>query len=125
MGHTYYGLCPNCGKEFPLFHKKYRMERKYCSNECRREFEQKRMAANEAMRKAARASAHLLGATKTPPEQCKKCQYGGYVGGMWGCNYFEITKHTRHSLHPEGLPDECQEFEKKKRGRPKGIQVKN
>jgi hypothetical protein len=106
--YQYETICPNCGKVVPEEVDGNR-KGKFCNRNCYLEF-------NKRKREAAKRKDALTPA-KTPEEQCERCQYGSLIGGMWGCSYFEITDHARLPLHPGGLPDECQEFERRKRGR--------
>lgn len=120
-GYTYGDLCPNCNK--PLSRELLYQQRKFCCRKCWQEFHAKNRALRELAEK--QKIHHTLSPVRTPPEQCERCRYGQCIGGNWCCNYFEATDRTRHSLHPEGLPDVCQEFEKRKRGRkPKPIKIK-
>lgn len=119
-GFTYETLCPNCGKPIRPELLRENKARKFCNRQCWSEYNEKKKALAEKQKVH-----RTLTPAKTPEEQCQKCRYGGSIGGTWCCSYFEIVGHTRHSLHPEGLPDECQEFEKRKRGRPKSIKIKN
>ena len=104
-------VCKNCGKKQEVWHE-HGVEKMFCDRKCWSEYQQKkRKVAEQEKRK------NGLTPAKTPEEQCQKCVYGSQTGGFWGCSYFEIMDCTRHSLHPGGLPDECKEFERKRRGR--------
>ena len=119
-GFTYETLCPNCGKPIRPELLAENKDGKFCNRQCWREYHDKKKALAEKYKVS-----HTMTRPKTPEEQCKKCRYGNNIGGTWGCSYFEITGHTRHSIHPEGLPDECQEFQRRKRGRkPKSMTIK-
>lgn len=123
-GFTYETLCPNCGKPIRPELLAENKDRKFCNRQCWSEYNEKK-AAEKQRKKMLIRQQHYLTRPKTPEEQCKKCRYGSYIGGMWCCNYFEVAKHSRHSIHPEGLPDECQEFQRRKRGRkPKQITIR-
>lgn len=97
--------CKNCGKKMLIGAWSNQL---YCSDQCRKQFKKKRLAEQKPQ---------LLSLTKTPSEQCRKCQFGHMMGGFLGCGYIFIQGHSRHSLHPGGLPDECQEFQCRRRGR--------
>lgn len=60
-----------------------------------------------------------------PYEQCAKCQYSiRYADTVQVCNHFDVMGQTRTSLHPEGLTDDCKEFQPRKRQRkPKAPRV--
>lgn len=112
-------VCKNCGKKQTAWHV-HGCEKMFCDRKCWSEYNQKH-------RKVAEQHKRINGLTppKTPESQCQKCMYGSQIGRTWGCSFFEIMGYTRHSLHPEGLPDECQEFERKRRGRrPKHKELK-
>lgn len=92
--------CKNCGKK--IIRTKGCSNQRYCSPKCKAEFEKKKHPGKT----------WYLSPTKTPAEQCERCIYGIYVGGVWCCGYFDIEgHHARIVLHPEGLPDDCQEFQ--------------
>lgn len=60
-----------------------------------------------------------------PYEKCAKCRFSCVFENKPLCNYFEVMGHTRTSLHPEGLTDDCREFQPRKRKRkPKAPRVK-
>lgn len=103
--------CPNCGNI--LYMRPNGQVNIFCNHKCQIEYgEKKRMAKKQkqletaAMRKA-----------PIPERQCGQCMYGFEFGSQMGCIYFEITGHTRHSLHPGGMPKECQEFKRRRKGR--------
>lgn len=103
--------CKNCGKKWTILQNNG-IEKQFCNRQCWREY-------NEKKRKAVEQQKRINGLTPppTPEEQCKKCLYGSQIGSNWGCSYFEIMDSARHAIHPDGLPDECQEFEPRRRGR--------
>lgn len=108
-------VCRNCGKHNTGVVAQNRTPKVFCNRQCFEEYQKKRKAAKEN-----KAKRYALSPQKTPPEQCEKCRYGCLIGRIQGCGYFDIPGNTsRLLLHPEGLPDECQEFERRKRGRPK------
>ena len=120
-GFTYETVCPNCGKPLRRELLLENKDRKFCNRACWREYHDKKNAEREKRK----AMIHKLSAQLVPPEQCERCRYGCSMGGVQGCGYFDITGHTRTSLHPEGLSGECQEFARKKRGRkPKSMTIK-
>ena len=89
--------CKNCGKKHTELHAKG-PRKMFCDRKCWSEYRKKEKTPTPA---------------KTPEEQCVKCLYSHVYGKICGCGYYSIMGHTRHSLHPEGLPDECQEYEPK------------
>ena len=111
-------VCKNCGERFTTV-KEYDVERKFCSKQCYREFCKKHPIPG------AGSNGYKLTKPKTPEAQCKKCEFGNCIGSTWCCGYFDIgDNHSRHYLHPEGLPDVCQEYKPKKRKRkPRPIEV--
>lgn len=101
--------CKNCGKK--IIRTTGCGNQRYCSPKCKVEFEKKKQME-------AAKNRHILTPPKTPEEQCERCLYGCAMGGMFGCGYFDFTWNTcRTLLHPEGLPDECQEYKPRIRQR--------
>ena len=110
-------ICKNCGKHEIIPTHNSHTDRVFCNKQCQREWWEKQRLAKKAKAAENDPSRKILSWPKTPEEQCKRCEYGMYIGGVWCCGHFEIAGHTRNKLHPEGLPEECQEFMKKKRKR--------
>lgn len=107
-------VCLNCGKSNEInqaFGQKY--ERKFCDRKCYLEYMAKKKRAKEAVTK----EKTRLRTRLTPEQQCRKCANGFDYGGRYGCGYVYTHDHSRLSLHPEGMPAECQEFTPKKRSR--------
>lgn len=115
-------ICPYCGKEISPLDLKTNRERKFCNRQCWTDYYKRKREAEEVKKQKA---LRYMDRPKTPEEKCKRCRWGCSIGGIWGCIYFDVEEHhARLVLHPEGLPDECQEFERKKRGRkPKSITI--
>ena len=115
--------CKWCGKKH-IEKTSGKTEKLFCDMNCFKAYNNYRRDAKEqAMEK--RRSTPKNSDTITPESQCQRCVYGLRLDGSWCCNYWEIMQCTRHSLHPEGLPGECQEFERRTKGRKRiGITVK-
>lgn len=115
-------VCKNCGQQKNVTRYHYDVERKFCSRQCFREWQIKEQA-----RKLAEAPppptekkppGKAITKPRTPEAQCKKCKWGQMIGHVYGCGYFDFdNNHSRHYLHPDGLPDVCQEYEPRKRKR--------
>lgn len=44
-------------------------------------------------------------------ECCKQCKWGVLLQShSWCCGYSDVNDHTRTSLHPDGLTEDCKEF---------------
>ena len=115
MEHTYFGVCPGCGKKFSLYENGNLKERKYCSKECwmayaRNQMEEKQQA--EQKRRGRRPSGPK---TLVPQERCQKCKYSAKYRNLYHCGYMLMKGTTRTALHPEGLTADCLEFEPKRR----------
>lgn len=106
------GICPNCGKEFPLDEKNGTVARKYCSMKCRKEYAEKKAERQKLLRKTQRLSDTLV-----PQERCRTCRYAQKCGPLYHCGYFLQLDTTRTALHPEGLTADCKEYEPKGRTR--------
>lgn len=110
--------CKYCGKT-NVARTKNKTQKVFCNSTCQKAYYRDLRQKRDADYAKFQAS-HCMSAPKTPEYQCRTCKYGVVLGGGFACcGYFEFTGHTRHSLHPEGLPDICQEFEPKKRKRSK------
>lgn len=102
--------CKHCGKPIEILSDKGRTKQ-YCSKACREKARRERDAEARGKKKRSKPLVSL--------DQCAKCRYVTKVGTCLCCGYFEIAGRTRLGQHPEGLTEECQEFEPKKRGRKK------
>ena len=106
-------VCRNCGKREVYPRVTNRQHSVYCDKKCQREYQERRRTEDAQKAKEKQRAKNALSLPKIPASQCAKCVYGLQIGGLWGCGYLFYMGHTRHSLHPEGLPDECQEFERR------------
>ena len=116
-------VCRNCGKREMYPRVTNRQHSVYCDKKCQQEWWEKKRAEDAKKAAESRRAKNALSETKTDPMQCAKCVHGLLIGDRFGCGYMFFMGHTRHSLHPDGLPDECQEYERKtskrKRNQPK------
>ena len=108
-------VCPNCGKTFAVYRDGIRLDRKYCSKACWRDFVAKKKAAKEKLAAETRGKIKPLSQTLVSQERCKKCRYHMKYGYLYHCGYVFCEGRTRTSLHPEGLTSTCYEFKPKKR----------
>lgn len=115
-------ICKYCGtkKVYP----NYRGHpTKFCDSKCQAAWSAKNkrdQLAEKRNRQACRKYSQVI----MLEEQCAGCYYSGVVGGCVCCNYFEIAGHTRHSLHPDGLPQVCEEYKPKKKNRSNAMTIK-
>jgi hypothetical protein len=116
-------MCKWCGKK-QVEATSGRTHKLFCDATCLKAYNNYRREATAQAKKEHRCISKYSD-TITPESQCQLCVYGTSVGGTWCCDYWEIMQCTRHSLHPEGLPGECQEFERRTKGRKRnGMTVK-
>lgn len=118
-------VCKNCGKRNRFISLDCKTDPVFCNKQCQQEWWKKNRDAAKKEAAEKKRQHYTLTKTKTPESQCRRCKYGTQIGDRYGCRYFEVKGHTtRHFLHPEGLPDECQEFKpKRKRRKPTGIVI--
>lgn len=115
MEHTYFGVCPGCGKKFSLYENGNLKERKYCSKECWAAYVDGKKAEQEEKAKKRRGRRAAIHQTLVPQERCEKCKYSQRYLDLYHCGYVLVKDTTRTALHPEGLTADCQEFEPKRR----------
>lgn len=108
-------VCPNCKKVFPVYRDGGRVERKYCSKKCWREFAARSKQENERKVRERRERHKILSESLVPQERCAKCIYHLKYGYLYHCGYFLKTGELRTTKHPEGLTSTCYEFEPRKR----------
>jgi hypothetical protein len=111
-------ICKNCGKKHTRATQNA-PNQKFCDRNCWSEYNKKKMQAEAEAKKQEQLERRKRRTTITPASQCEKCIYGYSIASVWCCGHFEIAGYTRHSLHPEGLPAECQEYQPKKGARKK------
>lgn len=112
--------CSFCGNKIPPKKRQFQ-PRKYCSRECwLKACDAKKAASAEekARRKEIRKTQSKSG-EREYDARCMKCRWCLFRGEYTMCVYFDHHDHTRSFLHPEGLPEVCQEFEPRKRGQSK------